>query len=92
MFTYTSPPTPRNSASAAAPFKSIGAVPLGDGESLTVQLGISGGARVLNLRNEMRQGRAGVLPVGVGAIVGADRVPDLIALLQRAVAPQAVAS
>lgn len=75
-----------------APFRTLGAVPLGDGANLTVQIGTTGGAQVLNLRNEMRQGRAGVLPVGVGALVGADRVPELIALLQRAIAPQAVAS
>lgn len=92
MTTYRNPASGRNSPTAAVPFKSIGIVPLGDGASLTVQIGTTGGARVVNLRNEMRQGRAGTLPVGVGALVGADRIPDLIALLQRASGPQAVAS
>jgi hypothetical protein len=57
-----------------------------------VQIGVTGGARVLNLRNSMRQGRAGTLPVGVGALVGADRVGELIEVLKRAIEPQAVAS
>jgi hypothetical protein len=92
MATYTLPSPQRNSATAAVPFKSVGMVPLGDGASLTVQIGTTGGSQVINLRNEMRQGRAGMLPVGVGALVGADRVGDLIELLQRAIVPQAAAS
>ena len=82
----------RNSATTAIPFKSVGVVPIGDGAQITVQIGTTGGARVLNLRNEMRQGRAGVCPIGVGAIVGADHVEELIAILRRAIAPKAVAS
>lgn len=82
MNQITRTPTRRNSASAV-PFRSIGTVPLGDRSQLAVQVGISGGARVINMRNEMTQGGA-MLPAGPGALVGLDRVPDLIALLQQA--------
>jgi hypothetical protein len=91
MTSYNNDRTSGKAHSPPVPFKSVGMVALGDGASLTVQIGTTGGARVVNLRNQMRQGRAGTLPVGVGALVGADRIPDLIALLQRAVEPQAVA-
>ena len=74
------------------PFRSIGAIPLGTNAQLDVQVGMADGAKVVSFRNAMRQGRAGMCPAGVGAIVGADRIPELIELLQRAVAPQAVAS
>jgi hypothetical protein len=80
-----------NRALAPRPFKSIGIVSLGDGASLEVQVGMSGGARVINMRNALHS-RAGTLPAGPGALVGADRVGDLIALLQRAVALQGVVS
>lgn len=68
--------------SPAAPFRSVGTLALGDGANLDVQVGTSGGAKIINFRNSMRS-RAGTLPAGPGALVGVDRVDDLIALLQK---------
>ena len=76
-------PRPHKGAPSPVPFRPLGAVALGDGAQLAVQIGITGGARVLNLRNEMVQGRAGMCPAGPGALLGLDRVPDLIALLEQ---------
>jgi hypothetical protein len=71
---------------AAVSLKSnlLGAVPVGDNASLEVEVGSSGGATVLTFRNTMRQGRAGMCPAGPGALIGLDRVDDLILLLQQA--------
>lgn len=74
----------RHKPASPSPFRTLGAVALGDGARLAVQIGTSGGAQIINLRNEMVQGRAGMVPAGPGALVGLDRVPELIALLQRA--------
>lgn len=82
MPAYNKAATRRNS-SQSLPLQPIGSIPLGSGANLTLRLGNQGGARVLDMRNFLR-GREGMLPAGGGCIVGADRIPELIAILQRA--------
>lgn len=80
----------KGKALPSVPFRTLGAVPLGDGARLDVQIATSGGSQIVNLRNAMR-GSGGMLPAGPGALFGADSIPAVIELLQRAVAPQAAA-